>query len=184
MYTADPRLDRRSGDRLRRPPCFANQPLTRGRVGRQRSRRHGSRDDDDGQYDGHDERRTGRRAHPSKPDVGGESAAGPGAVASAHHGACHGGRRPFRSRHVSFRPAPTRYDAVPITDRLPPHDVIRSFNGSPACKDSAPTTPPRFVQRVAISRRSASRYFSAVCRITASGNRGPGAVLSQSRVSR
>ena len=52
------------------------------------------------------------------------------------------------------------------------------------CKDSAPTTPPRFVQRVAISRRSASRYFSAVCRMTASGNRGPGAVLSQSRVSR
>ena len=42
----------------------------------------------------------------------------------------------------------------------------------------------RTLTRYAVSRRSASAYFSLVCRMTSAGSCGPGAVLFQSSVSR
>ena len=47
-----------------------------------------------------------------------------------------------------------------------------------------PRGAPRDYRDYAVSRRSASSYFSLVCWITCAGSCGPGAVLFQSSVSR
>ena len=61
---------------------------------------------------------------------------------------------------------------------VPPKDLWSGWRGECLLLLASHAT------RYAVSRRSASAYFSLVCWITCAGSFGPGAVLFQSSVSR